>query len=161
MIRRAWIAALGLVLGGGFYLLLIDTPSSPELYVLAAVAIACALAFGVSREQDLVEARVRPWWLLSTRRVLLKIGPDVVILCREAVVQLFAPREARGTFRAVPFAATDQTPEDTGRRAVTEWIGSMAPNTIVVGVDSERGLLLIHQLRRQGDTDKVDPMGLG
>jgi hypothetical protein len=161
MIRWSWIAALGLVLGGGFYLLLVDTLSTPELYVLVAVGIVCAVALSVSREERIVEARVRPWWLLGAWRVLLKIGPDVTILCWEALVQLFRPRPARGQFRAVPFGATEETPQDTGRRALTEWIGSMAPNTIVVGVDDERGLLLVHQLRRQGHGEDIDPMGLG
>jgi hypothetical protein len=161
MIRRAWIAGLGLVLGGSFYLLLVDTPSSPELYALAAVAIACAVAFTVSHEEGFVEARIRPWWLLGTWRVLVKILPDIAILCREAVAQLFQARATRGCFRAVPFSATETTPQDSGRRALTEWVGSMAPNTIVVGVDDERGLLLVHQLHRQGETEDIDPMGLG
>jgi hypothetical protein len=161
MIRKAWIAGLGLVLGGSFYLLLVDTPSSPELYVLAAVAIASGVAFLISREEGFVEARVKPWWLLGAWRVALRIGPDIALLCREAVVQLFRPRAARGDFRAVPFGATGDTPQDTGRRALTEWVGSMAPNTIVVGVDDQRGLLLVHQLHRRGEPEDVDPMGLG
>jgi hypothetical protein len=28
-------------------------------------------------------------------------------------------------------------------------------------VDAERGLLLVHQLRRQGDADDLDPLRLG
>lgn len=161
MIRRIWIAGLGLVLGGGFYLLLVDTPSSPELYVMAATAIASAAAFVISHEEGFVEARIKPWWVLRSWRVALRIGPDILLLCRELVAQLIRPREARGVFRAVPFRATKNNPHDTGRRALTEWVGSMAPNTIVVGVDDERGLLLVHQLHRRGDTDDIDPMGLG
>jgi hypothetical protein len=161
VIRRVWIAALGLVLGGSFYLLLVDNPSSPELYVLAAVAITCGVALAVSWEERIVEARVKPWWLLGAWRVAVKIGPDIVLLCWEVMAQLFRPRPARGRFRAVPFGATDDTPQDAGRRALTEWIGSMAPNTIVVGVDDERGLLLVHQLHRQGESADIDPMGLG
>lgn len=161
MIRKAGIFALGLVLGGGFYLLLVDTTSSPELYVLAVVAITSGIALWLSREQEFVEAQIRPWWLLRGWRVLAKIVPDILVLCREALTQLFRPRQARGSFRAVPFDACQETPADTGRRALTEWLGSVAPNTIVVGVDAEKRLLVVHQLRRQGDPDDVDPMGLG
>ena len=161
MIRRAWIFALGLVLGGSFYLLLIDTASSPELYVLAGVAVLCALAFAVPREQGFEEAQIDPRWLLGAWRVVVRIAPDLVALCREAVVQLVHPRRRRGAFRAVPFSATTATPRDTGRRALTEWVGSLAPNTIVVGVDVERDLLLVHQLRRTGKAEEIDPMGLG
>jgi hypothetical protein len=40
-------------------------------------------------------------------------------------------------------------------------MGSLSPNTIVVGVDTERGLVLVHQLQRQGDAEQIDPLGLG
>jgi multisubunit Na+/H+ antiporter MnhE subunit len=161
VIRTAGVLGSGAVLGGAFYLLLVDTTSTPELYVLCATAIACAIALGISREQQYVEASIRPSWLLASWRVLVEIAPNVLVLCAEALAQLARPRRTRGTFRAVPFQATARTTQDTGRRALTEWLGSLAPNTIVVGVDDERGLLLVHQLRRQGDPEQVDPMGLG
>lgn len=160
-LRTAWILVLGVLIGGGFYFLLIDTASLPELYALAGVAVACAIAFELAREQGFVESRILPWWLLGAWRVLGKIPLDIALLCWEALVQVLAPRPTRGTFRAGPFGATADTPEDTGRRAVSEWLGSISPNTIVVGIDAERGLVLVHQLHRQGDAQQLDPMGLG
>jgi hypothetical protein len=64
-------------------------------------------------------------------------------------------------FRASAFGATREVPADTGRRAVAETVGSLAPNTIVVGVDAERGLLLTHQLRRNGPPEDLDVTRLG
>lgn len=160
-LRTAWILLLGVLIGGGFYFLLIDTASLPELYVLAGVAVGCAVAFALAREQGFIESRVDPRWLVGGWRVVLKIPLDIAILCGAAIAQLFAPRKVRGTFRAAPFGATDETPADTGKRAVTEWVGSISPNTFVVGVDPERGLVLVHQLRRQGDAGQLDPLGLG
>lgn len=159
--RRLWILTLGLLIGGGFYLLLIDVTLLPEVYALIATAILCGLTFALSREQGFTEARIHPWWLLRGGRVLVNVFRDIPLLCREAVVQLVAPRPARGDFRAVPFRATQETPQGAGRRALTEWLGSVAPNTIVVGVDPDRELLLVHQLHRHGDADQVDPLGLG
>jgi hypothetical protein len=160
-VRRLWILTLGLLIGGGFYLLLIDVTLLPEVYVLIGVAIACAVTFYLAQEQGFTEARIRPLWLLRGWRVVVKVFLDIGLLCREALLQLVRPRPARGDFRAVPFSAADDTPQDAGRRALTEWLGSVAPNTIVVGVDPERELLLVHQLHRQGDPDQVDPLGLG
>ncbi len=160
-LRTTWILVLGVLLGGGFYFLLIDTASLPELYVLAGVAVGCAIAFELAREQGFIESRIMPWWLLSGWRVLIKIPLDIALLCWTALVQALAPRPVRGTFRAAPFGATAETPEDTGRRALSEWLGSISPNTIVVGVDAERGWVLVHQLHRQGDTEQLDPLGLG
>lgn len=160
-LRMAWILVLGTLIGGGFYFLLIDTASLPEVYVLAGVAAGCALAFALAREQGFAESQINPMWLLRGWRVILKIPIDIGLLCWEALVQVVAPRPARGLFRAAPFKATKETAADSGRRALSEWMGSLSPNTIVVGVDAERRLVLVHQLHRQGATDQLDPLGLG
>lgn len=160
-LKTPLIFGLGALLGGAFYFLLIDTTSLPELYALAGVAVACGLALALARGQGFVEARILPRWLLASWRVLGKIPGDLAIVCWEALAQLVRPRPTRGQFRAARFAATEETPDDTGRRAIAETLGSFAPNTIVVGVDPERGLLLVHQLRPQGGADELDAMRLG
>lgn len=160
-LRTVSILVLGALLGGGFYLLLIDTASLPELYALAGVAVGCAVAFELAREQRFAESRIAPLWLLSGWRVIVKIPLDIALLCWDALVQVVSPRTARGKFRATAFGATADTPQDTGRRALSEWLGSISPNTIVVGIDTERGLVLVHQLHRQGDAEQLDPLGLG
>lgn len=161
MIKKARILGFGALIGGAFYLLLVDTKSSPELYVLAATGIACGVAFELARGQGFVEASIRLRWLAQAWRPVLKVFPNIAVVCWEALVQLVRPRPVRGCFRAVRFRATNDSEHDVGRRALTEWFGSLAPNTIVVGVDPDRGLLLVHQLRREGDPDQIDPMGLG
>lgn len=161
MIRAVARGTIGLLIGGGFYLLLIDTTSLPELYVLAGVALACAVGFELAREQGFVEARVLPWWLLRSWRLIWRIPSDIAILCWEALAQLVRPRPARGVFRAVPFGAARRTSAEAGRRALAETVGSFAPNTIIVGVDPERRLLLAHQLCRHGLPEDLDVTRLG
>lgn len=161
MTRWIWMLVAGAVLGGGFYLLLIDTTSLPELYVLGGVALACGVAFTVGHEREFVEARVRLRWLLQVGRLAARIPIDIGLVCWEALAQLARPRATRGMFRAAAFEAIKADPSDTGRRALVESLGSVAPNTIIVGVDSEHGLLLVHQLRRQGEPDQLDVLGLG
>jgi hypothetical protein len=155
------VALIGGLLGGAFYLLLIDTTSLPELFVLAGVVMACAVAFGLGLEEGFVEAAVWPTWLAGTVRLARDIPRDILVVCAEAVAQLFAPRATRGALRTVPFAATLETPEDTGRRALTETFGSVAPNTIVIGIDLDGGRLVVHQLRPMGAEADLDVMGLG
>jgi hypothetical protein len=152
---------LGVLVGGGFYLLLIDTTSLPELYALAGVALACGAVFAISREEGYEEARIRLVWLLGAWRVAAKIPLDIGLVCRAAVAQLIAPKPARGSFRAVRFRATQSTPEGTARRALAEGLGSVTPNTVVVGIDAERGWLLVHQLERRGDDRELDVMRMG
>jgi hypothetical protein len=161
VIRKLGIATLGVLIGGGFYLLLIDTSSPPELYVLAGVALACGLFFLVSREQGFTEARVTPLQFRSVWRLALTIPVDIALVCREAVAQLIHPLPGRGSFRTVAFRAVEETPEATARRAMAEVLGSVAPNTIVLGVDADRRLLLVHQLHRQGPPEDLDVLRLG
>lgn len=161
LIRRVAIASIGIVIGGAFYLQLIDTTSLPELYVLAGTALVCGIGFSLAREREFVEARILPWWLLRSWRLAWRIPGDIVIVCWEAIAQLARPRPVRGVLRAAPFRAVEPAPPQVGRRALAETVGSVAPNTIVIGIDDERGLLLVHQLRRNGGPEDLDVTRLG
>jgi hypothetical protein len=158
--RRIAIAMTGLVLGGAFYFLLIDTRSLPELYVLAGVALLSAIAFAISREQEFSEAEFKLVWLRSAWRPVVRVPTDIATVCAAAIAQLVQPKRRRGQFRAVRFRG-GMSGLDHGRRALTELLGSLAPNTIVLGIDPERGLLLVHQLRREGGRDELDVLRLG
>jgi hypothetical protein len=157
--RRIASVALGATLAAAFYLLLIDTTSSPELYAMAVVAVLAGIAFAAARDQG-ASMSIRGRWLLRGWRVLARVPADTGLLCRDAVAQLFTRRRTRGVFRTVPFHGGER-PIDEGRRAVSESLGSFAPNTIVIGVDTERELLLVHQLHRRGDGDELDTLRLG
>jgi hypothetical protein len=158
--RQLFSTALALLVAAAFYLLLIDTTDLPELYVLWGVAILSGAAFYVSRREHLGEASIAPAWLLRTWRPIARVPSQIVVVCMEAFAQLVRPRARRGEFRAVPFKGGG-TDGDAGRRALAEAFGSLAPNTIIIGVDSERNLLLVHQLRRTGGREELDVLGLG
>jgi multisubunit Na+/H+ antiporter MnhE subunit len=159
--ERGKALAVGVLLAGGFYLVVIDTTSLPELYTGAVIALLAAVGYVAAREQERPEPSYRARWMLRAWRPILRIPADVVRVSVELALQLVAPRGRRGTLRAVPFAHGGEGPGDIGRRAVTELAGSLAPNTIVIGVDAERNLLLVHQLQRSGDADALDAAGLG
>ncbi len=78
-----------------------------------------------------------------------------------AVRQLVRPRQVNGTFRAVPFRCGEDEELETGRRAMAEAFGSFSPNTIIVGVDGERELILGHQLRAREGREGIDVLRLG
>lgn len=159
--RSTWNFLIAALIGGGFYLLLIDITGLPELWTLAAVSVVCGAAGLLAREEGFLEPRVRPWWLLRGWRLLYRVPQEIGIVCWEALAQLLAPRRVRGVFRAHRFAVTEETAQAMGRRALVEALGSVAPNTIVIGIDKERGLLLVHQLRRHGSPQDLDVTRLG
>ena len=162
ILRRAaaWFAAGALA--GALYLLLIDTTSLPELIVLAGAAIIAGSGFELAREQQTaggVTARLS--WLARLYRPVLKVPSDVAAVSMLALRQLVRPKRVNGTFRAVPFRCGAEQATETGRRALAESMGSFAPNTIIIGVDVERDLILGHQLRVTGGDEAIDVLGLG
>ena len=160
VLRRLALTLAGFAFAGAFYLLLVDTTSLPEIYVLIGVALIAAVAFEASREQGFPEARGSLRTLPRAWRAVARVPLDAVLLCREALAQLLQRKPRRGRFRAVPFKA-GSSEHDRGRYALTELVGSLAPNTIVIGVDADSELLLVHQLRRNGDRHDIDVLELG
>ncbi|HEY6525565.1 MAG TPA: hypothetical protein VIY10_17405 [Solirubrobacteraceae bacterium] len=152
---------VGVVLAAAFYMVLIDTVDLPEVYAaIGAVALAGG-GYEAARRQGVAEARVSPRWLTRGARVIVSIPRQIAWVSWQAVAQLLDPRQTRGTLRAVPFRAGGEHSDDIGRRALAEGLGSLAPNTIVIGIDGERDLLLVHQLRRHGGREQLDVLELG
>ena len=143
------------------YLLLIDLTDLPELIVGAGAAVLAATGLELAREQGIVGESVRWRWLLRLHRPLLKVPRDVAVVSAMALLALVRRRPSFGTFRAVHFGVGEDEPHETGRRALAEAAGSVAPNTFVVGIDGDRQLILAHQLRQSGGRETIDPLELG
>jgi hypothetical protein len=159
--RSLAAAVLGFVLAAAFYMVLIDTVDLPELYAAIAAVLLGGGAWNAARHQGVAEARLSWRWLARAPRVLAGVPQQIVWVSWEAVVQLVRPRARRGAFRAVGFRAGGDGAEDVGRRALAEGLGSVAPNTIVIGIDPESDLLLVHQLRHVGGREQIDVLELG
>jgi hypothetical protein len=160
--RRLARVGVGFALAAVLYLLLVDTTSLPELYAGAAIVLLAALGFGAAREQQRREASFRAAWLPRVWSAVARIPGDALRLVWELVAQLLSRRRRRGVLRAVPFRhGGDDSGVEIGRRAATELLGSLAPNTIVIGVDPDTDLLLVHQLRRSGGREQIDVLRLG
>jgi hypothetical protein len=161
-LRRGAAWSVGFVFAGALYLLLIDITDLPELIVGAGAAAIAATGFELAREQQTVGGlRARLGWFAHAWRALVNVPSDIVTLSLLAVRQLVRPRKVNGVFRAVPFRCGDDESIETGRRALAESLGSFAPNTIIIGVDAKRELLLGHQLRRRSGDEAIDVLRLG
>lgn len=150
----AWLAAAAL------WLVLVDSVKLPELVAGAVVATVAATAFELVRRQRVAAQAVRPELSLRVWRVVLRAFPDILRLTRAAFAQVVERRPARGRVIALPFGHTGDHPDQRAVRAVAVGFGSLAPNTIVVGVDPESGLMLVHQLEPTRNPADIDPMRL-
>jgi hypothetical protein len=143
------------------YLLLIDITDLPELLVGVGAAMLAATGFELAREQHIASEALRIRWLARAYRPLLKVVSDSALVSAAAVAQLVERKPVRGEFLVARFGADGEDPLDTGRQALAQSLGSFAPNTIIIGTDSERELILCHQLRESGGRRSLDPLELG
>jgi multisubunit Na+/H+ antiporter MnhE subunit len=128
---RAWLSWW--VVLAALYLWLADNAALPEL---AAGAVAAAIgATGAVLVRGRRRTRLR--WLRGAWRPLLGVFGDLVPLARAL------PGRRSGVLVEAPLRGPA---DDPAYVALTEALGSLAPNTLVVGVDRERGVVLAHQL---------------
>lgn len=147
---------------GAFYVLLVDTVAPPEMYAGAVACTLAAIGCELARRNGLGAGAVRRGWVARGWRAVARLPADVFWVSIAAVAQLVSPARSRGVLRAVRFDhGPADDPADLGRRALAEALGSFTPNTIVIGIDQERNLILVHQLRRSGGSEGVDVLGLG
>ena len=161
---RAWPGkAAGLALrAAGLYavwLLIDDNVSQPELYAGIVVALlALALAVVVTRSST-VDARFRLAMFRYLYRTPLLLVGDSLRLCWILFKGLLLRRRRTGALRAVRYRATDESADDVGRRVLTSWAASIAPNRYVIGIDTEARVLLVHELVET--KGPLDPLELG
>ncbi len=104
----------------------------------------------------------RARWALRLWRPLVQFGPDLRMLASVLVRALSGGRRDPGALRAVRFTPEGSPAEVSARCALASAAGSFAPNTIVLGVEPDRELILVHQLHpTPGDRTSVDPLELG
>ena len=129
---RAWV--VWWILLTGLYLAFADSRRVEELVAAAVVgALGATAAALVRRERDVI-LRPRPTQIVAELRTLLAWPRDLALLAR-ALVRRPAGRVVETAFSG---DETSQALAIAGR--------GLAPNTIVIGVDEERGVLLAHRL---------------
>lgn len=160
-VGRLGSAALGLLLGAPFYLVLVDTTTTPELIALGCSALLAAGAYQLAYAEGAGHGSYRARWLRRLWFVLAQVPKQIAVVCAEVLTQTLAPRPERGRLRVIEFEVGDDlNPHEIGRAVLAQALGSLAPNTIVIGVDAERKLLLAHQLRPDSGATSLDPLRL-
>ena len=92
----------------------------------------------------------RPFVLLVT---------DTLRVTAALVRHLVLRRPVDGRLRAVRYRAVGDSADEVTRRVLSEWTPSLAANRYAVGIDVERGYMLVHQL--VDSPGPLDPLELG
>jgi len=139
------------VLCAALWLLLIDRTPTDGLIVGAGVAVGAAAAATLVRSQRVGVGRPQPRWAGALLTQSVRLVTDLWPLARTLVVRGILRRPAPPRLSVIPYARVTDDAHDTAHRALTEALGSLAPNTIVVAIDRDRRLLVAHQLEPTDD----------
>jgi multisubunit Na+/H+ antiporter MnhE subunit len=160
--RRTLFFSATWVALAGVWLLYVDNRSLPELLTGAVAAAIAATGSELVRAQRVAPIRLRARWVVRLWRPVARAPVDVLVVTRAILRQCAKRRPQRGQLRALRFQDGRDDPVANARRAIAEAFGSFAPNTIIVGVDRERELILAHQLDPDAGRplQAIDPMRL-
>ena len=141
---RSWVIwAIALFL---LWLTLVGTIAWLELVAGACAAAVGAFAAQLVRERGLLRYSLPAPVVLRAWRPVVRIVPDFWILIVALLRAVVSGRRPAGAYQAVRFPAGGADPASAGGRAFATAAGSLAPNSVVVDVDRERDLMLVHTL---------------
>jgi hypothetical protein len=141
------------------YWLLVFKTEPAEL--IAGVVCGAISAFGADlvRRHGAVHLALADWGFMHAVVALPRhTVRDTVLLARVVWRVVVRREQVEGRFLAQPFpGARGRGPEAAGRRAMAKLVGSVAPNTLVVGFADNKDLVLLHQLVDTGEPPPCDP----
>lgn len=124
------------------WLLLAGDWNRIEIVAAACGATVAATIGEIARTRAGVEPRVPLRWFARAWSVPHQIVIDFGIVTMALGRSLVRRSVVRGEYRAHPFPAH----EGPGVRAWAAWAGQFSPNAYVVEIDSEREVVLVHDL---------------
>jgi hypothetical protein len=144
-----WWAALF-----GWWLVLVGTNAGLELLAAACGALLGALLAAGLRRERLLRFQFEARWLAKALKVPWDVVRELGVVFRALALDLAGARRLASAYRALPFPTGRADAVSTGRRAVAMLTDALSPNEIPVDADSERGVVLRHELdpRRASDT---------
>jgi multisubunit Na+/H+ antiporter MnhE subunit len=146
---RAWL--IWWVLCAALWLALVDRVALSELLTGVVAAAIGATAAVLVRQQRETVVRPRARWLPAVGRAALSLVTDLWPLGRALVARGILRRDQVGVVHELRFDAVGDDPEQAAFRVLTETLGSLGPNTIVVDIDLEAHVLYAHQLVPEPD----------
>jgi multisubunit Na+/H+ antiporter MnhE subunit len=144
--RRAATWLVWWVLLMSFWVILDDSIALDELLAGAGAAALAAFLAELVTYQAATRFRLRVEWLLPALRLPGQVARDTVIVFAALGRRLLRGEQPPSGFREIPVPFGGRGDEDVTRRVLLVGGRSVAPNTFVLGIDSERNVMIVHQL---------------
>ena len=130
----------------GLWVAVDDNIGLAELVAGAGAAALAALLTEVALHQAGTRIAVRARWLATAYRLPGQVLGDTVLVFRVLGRQLVRGEAPDSGFRELPVRAGGQSSADLTRRVLLVGASSLAPNTVVFGIDEDRDVMVVHQL---------------
>jgi multisubunit Na+/H+ antiporter MnhE subunit len=130
----------------GLWVAVDDSIGLAELGGGAGAAALAALLTEAALHQAGTRITVRVRWLAAAWRLPGQALGDTVLVFRALARQLVRGEPPPSGFRELPVRAGGQGREAVTRRVLLVGASSLAPNTVVLDIDQERDVMVVHQL---------------
>jgi hypothetical protein len=131
-----------------FWVVLDYSVATDELLAGAGAAALGAALAELAAEQARTRFRMRLRWLAPALRLPGDTVRDTMIVLAALGRRLLTGRQPNSGYRELPVAYGDDTAAGQTRRALLIGGQSVAPNSFALGLDAERGVMVVHQLVR-------------
>jgi multisubunit Na+/H+ antiporter MnhE subunit len=146
-VRRLGTWLVWWVLLMSFWVVLDNSIDADELLAGAGAAALGALLAEFALYQAAMRFRMRLGWLIPALSLPGQVASDTAIVFAALWRRLARGEQPPSGFRQVPLAyGSSTTAEGETRRVLLVGGASVAPNSFALGLDAERGVMVIHQL---------------
>lgn len=141
VIPLVWVGA------AAFWWLLAGNLGTSELVGGGVASVVATVAAAVVRKSELASFEPRLRWLLGAPRIAVDVALGLWVLVK-ALRDRVARRPSKALFQAVGFDAGGDDAESAARRALVVMLTTLPPNFVVLGVDREHDVLVVHQVEK-------------
>ena len=127
------------------YSLFVGKLSWQEVGAAAVSSGLAVVSMRITRDAACLRYRFRLRWIAKLARIPWAVVRDTGVVLA-ALGRRVAGRCVEGSYVSVPFEAGEADAESAARRALVAAAKTMPPNSIVVSVEPEERLMLVHQL---------------
>jgi multisubunit Na+/H+ antiporter MnhE subunit len=140
----AWLVWWVLLMS--FWVVLDDSIASDELLAGAGAAALGAFLAELALFQASTRFRMRIEWLVPALRLPGQVARDTAVVFAALWRKLARGQDPPSGFRELPVRRGSDSAEGVTRRVLLIGGRSLAPNAFVLGIDSDRGVMVIHEL---------------
>jgi multisubunit Na+/H+ antiporter MnhE subunit len=142
----------------GLWMLLVFKAERAEMVAGALAAAVAATGVELVRSFGFAPFAPKLSWSRGALRLPMEVSRETWMLVMLLARHFLRGEPVAGRFRYVHFEECGgEDPRSQTRRAVATWIGSVSPNTYVLGFDEARDVMVVHQLVSTETPPQLDP----